>query len=489
MLLRLYVSWLLVTIWCYLASAAEMTTDGNLTFVSDSGVCETTPGVHQVSGYISITEDTFMWFWFFAARNNPDTAPLTLWLNGGPGCSSLLGIFQENGPCQVNSDESTTAINPYSWNNVSNMLYIDQPIGSGFSFGPNTTNTTDATAAQLWTAFQAMFDSNEFSRFQNRDLIFATESYGARYGSTYITYFNSQNALIDSGELTGHKIVFTRLMVSNGRHDPLTLARSYLQFAANAPGYGPLQNESTIAHMQDSFFADDGCQTRLQSCYAADGVSDSNHTCLNAYAHCQNTIYDLAIDGRDSDDLRQNTSASFPPTFYLKYIRTQEVMDAIGARNSFDQCSDDVRVAFGDAGEYGRSNLPVLAPLANNRFPILIWVGDADIKCNWLGIHDAMVTMDWYGNQQLNNTEYRNISISNKPVAAVKSVDNFTFARVYGAGHALPAFQPQAAVEIFSQFIQGKQLESIASKSGVRRLQAGILHSSFLLFMINYLLF
>lgn len=71
-------------------------TDGNLTYVKDSGICETTPGVHQVSGYINVSNGTYLvrgfsteqscsmlklsqWFWFFAARANPDTAPLTLW--------------------------------------------------------------------------------------------------------------------------------------------------------------------------------------------------------------------------------------------------------------------------------------------------------------------------------------------------------------------------------------------------------------------------
>ena len=58
------------------------------------GVCETTPGVNSYAGYVDLDADTHMFFWFFEARHNPDTAPLTLWLNGGPGSDSLIGLFQ-----------------------------------------------------------------------------------------------------------------------------------------------------------------------------------------------------------------------------------------------------------------------------------------------------------------------------------------------------------------------------------------------------------
>lgn len=60
---------------------------------SKSGVCETTPGVNSYSGYVDIDEQTHIFFWFFEARNNPDEAPITLWLEGGPGGDSLFGLF------------------------------------------------------------------------------------------------------------------------------------------------------------------------------------------------------------------------------------------------------------------------------------------------------------------------------------------------------------------------------------------------------------
>jgi carboxypeptidase C (cathepsin A) len=69
-------------------------TGSSLRFVQNSGVCETTPNVQQYSGYLSVGANMNMWFWFFEARNNSENAPTIAWFNGGPGCSSMIGLFQ-----------------------------------------------------------------------------------------------------------------------------------------------------------------------------------------------------------------------------------------------------------------------------------------------------------------------------------------------------------------------------------------------------------
>ena len=58
------------------------------------GVCETTPGVNSYSGYVDLAPNVHTFFWFFEARHDPENAPITLWLNGGPGGDSLIGLFE-----------------------------------------------------------------------------------------------------------------------------------------------------------------------------------------------------------------------------------------------------------------------------------------------------------------------------------------------------------------------------------------------------------
>jgi carboxypeptidase C (cathepsin A) len=184
-----------------------------------AGICEQDPDVKSYSGYADISEDQHIFFWFFEARNvDPSTAPLTVWINGGPGSSSMIGLFQENGPCRVGED-GVAVSNPYSWSNVSNMLFIDQPTQVGFSYSipvsaytdgfsgalvvlPNATcpdyasdwacgtysypnetltaNSTPAAAPGLWKTLQGFM--GVFPQYAREEFFFTTESYGGHYG-------------------------------------------------------------------------------------------------------------------------------------------------------------------------------------------------------------------------------------------------------------------------------------------------------------------
>jgi hypothetical protein len=100
-----------------------------------------TPGVKSYSGYIDLSAtldqpyNASLFFWFFESRVASSIAPLTLWLQGGPGLASVnQAVSGHNGPCKVRHDSNSTAPNLYSWNDVSNMLYLDQPVQTGFSY-------------------------------------------------------------------------------------------------------------------------------------------------------------------------------------------------------------------------------------------------------------------------------------------------------------------------------------------------------------------
>jgi cathepsin A (carboxypeptidase C) len=99
-------------------------------YALESDLIESLPGLdpkpkfRQYSGYLNATEGRHFFYWFFESQNNPSNDPVVLWLNGGPGCSSLLGLFTENGPFRVLPNGRTVIYDEYSWNSLANVLYI-----------------------------------------------------------------------------------------------------------------------------------------------------------------------------------------------------------------------------------------------------------------------------------------------------------------------------------------------------------------------------
>ena len=81
-----------------------------------------------------------LYFIMAESRNDPATDPLIIWLQGGPGCSSMLGLYTENGPFNFKYNKENIMdpfefeYNEFSWNNNANVMYVDQPLGTGFSF-------------------------------------------------------------------------------------------------------------------------------------------------------------------------------------------------------------------------------------------------------------------------------------------------------------------------------------------------------------------
>lgn len=118
------------------------------------GVCETTPGVNSYSGYIDIAPNVHAFFWFFESRRDPANDPITLWLNGGPGSDSLIGLFEELGPCML-SENLTSYVNEHSWSEVSNMLFLSQPVGVGFSYQDEAVGSLNAVTGGFENATEA----------------------------------------------------------------------------------------------------------------------------------------------------------------------------------------------------------------------------------------------------------------------------------------------------------------------------------------------
>ena len=135
----------------------------------------------QRTGWLDVDSKHFF-FWYFESQNDPTNDPLLLWLTGGPGGSSMLGMLQEIGPCLINEYGNGTMHNKYGWNANANLLFIDQPAGVGFSYldKDEPVPSNSFTAAADLHLFLQMFVSKVFPNLLDRPFHISGESYAVR---------------------------------------------------------------------------------------------------------------------------------------------------------------------------------------------------------------------------------------------------------------------------------------------------------------------
>uniref|UniRef100_A0A914XFD1 Carboxypeptidase n=1 Tax=Plectus sambesii TaxID=2011161 RepID=A0A914XFD1_9BILA len=169
------------------------------------------PNFKQYSGYLNASANNFLHYWLVESQDNPATDPLILWLNGGPGCSSVGGFMTENGPFHPNQDGATLYENVYSWNKKANVLYLEAPRGVGYSYQTvdNQTWSDDLTAEDNYLALKDFF-TNVFPEYATRQFFVTGESYGGVYIPT-LAWRLFQG--IQSGDIS---IKFQGVAIGNG---------------------------------------------------------------------------------------------------------------------------------------------------------------------------------------------------------------------------------------------------------------------------------
>nr|XP_058893753.1 lysosomal protective protein isoform X2 [Kogia breviceps] len=139
------------------------------------------PSFRHYSGYLRGSGSKHLHYWFVESQNDPKSSPVVLWLNGGPGCSSLDGLLTEHGPFLIQPDGATLEYNPYSWNLIANVLYLESPAGVGFSYSDDKSYATNDTEVAQ-NNFEALKDFFRlFPEYKDHELFLTGESYAGVY--------------------------------------------------------------------------------------------------------------------------------------------------------------------------------------------------------------------------------------------------------------------------------------------------------------------
>ncbi|KAI8320974.1 alpha/beta-hydrolase [Martensiomyces pterosporus] len=442
-------------------------------------ICD--PEVRQYSGYLDM-EDKHIFFWYFGSRKrlNPkfnlaaDKVPLVFWFSGGPGCSSQIANWQENGPCMYR--------NPYAWNNVADIVFIDQPVGAGFSYG-KMPSSTEASADTAWRTMQAVYsllsaDARKNNEAPISDVHIFGESYAGRYipvFSEYLLHMNDQ--ITQSADLQSRGYLHLPLRgigVGNGMFDYQLQTSSYYTMGCRS-NYPPLFSAKQCTVLKSVI--NPTCSAMMSRCYGDKGLVQSaegmrtgdcirlepeqwrlTDECAEADSYCNGALNWTTLIS--TYDVRPN--ARMVPDDYVKYLQSTQFVDTVGAASNieFTECSDAVFDIFASTtDEMSKSAKSSLEYILERNVPVLLYNGDADFICNWHGTMAVARALNWHGSDrflQSAMTEWTWPATNGG--GEYVSVDNFTFLRIYEAGHEVPFYQPQAALHMLSQFLANKKL-------------------------------
>jgi len=400
----------------------------------------------QYSGYVTVDAKAgrALFYYFAESTRNPSKKPLVLWLNGGPGCSSIgYGALEELGPFRVNPDGRTLSYNRYAWNRVANVLFLESPAGVGFSYS-NTTSDYPQTGDKLTAEESYAFLVNWFNRFpqyKSRKFYIAGESYAGFYipelASTILEHKKLSQASF---------INFKGIMVGNGLMNSETDFLGTFQYARSHALISSETYEQAISSCNNTKFDASVCSNLEIQMYNEMGNIDiysiyAPNCIVNASRNAKHQ--EAQIPGYDP--CRDN--------YVYAYLNSPDVQKAIHANltnipYSWTPCSDVL--PWTDSVS---TVLPIYRQLIASGLRILIFSGDTDarvpVTSTELSINELKLPIQtpWY--PWVNGDEVGGYTVI---------YEGLTFATVRGAGHEVPEFQPSRALTLFKYFLKGKPL-------------------------------
>lgn len=412
----------------------------------------------QDSGYIKLPNkvDDHYFFWYFEARRNPETAPLVLWLNGGPGGSSMLALLTENGPCRVRPDLSTES-NPYSWTNEANVVWLDQPTNVGFSYGPDPKDADDNgdnVAENIYWFLQGFLERHP--ELQGREFFISGESYGGHYVPAAAHFISQQNRRKPDGAVG---INLQGISIGNGCTNPVIQNAHFIDMVTNAYNIS-FVDPSEMPKLKDEAAI---CGRMMEACQSQPSL------CFDAASYCQDNVESVFMAAkRNPYDIRQPCATSDTDIIqciakdfeliapYLNSPNLRSFLHVDERVGDWQMCNFAVNSAFVNSFDVMMSTSSFVGELLDGGVCVLNYAGDADLECNWSGNLAWLQALEWNGSKDFNAAEAIDLVINEEIAGSVISSGQLTFVHVLNAGHMVPEDQPAVALEMINNFYQNQ---------------------------------
>lgn len=415
--------------------------------LGDPGTSVENLGHH--AGYYRLphSKDARMFYFFFESRNS-QSDPVVIWLTGGPGCSSELALFYENGPFKI-ANNMSLLWNDFGWDKASNLIYVDQPIGTGFSYTSDDTDIRhdeNGVSNDLYDFLQAFFKAHP--QYAKNDFFITGESYAGHYIPAFAARVHQGNKAQE-----GLPINLKGFAIGNGLTHPAIQYNAYADYA--------LDNHIIKAadHKRISKMIP-ACEQAIKQC-----GTDGKDSCLTAYFACTNIfnkIMDLAGDTNYYDIRKKcETDLCYDFSNMETFLNQKSVRQSLGVGDiDFVSCSTEVYEAM--QMDWMR-NLEVGIPaLLEDGIKLLVYAGEYDLICNWLGNSRWVHAVEWAGQKEFTAAPTVSFSVDGAEAGQLKSHGSLAFLKVHNAGHMVPMDQPKAALEMLKRWTQGTLASTVA---------------------------
>ncbi|KAG2716096.1 hypothetical protein I3760_03G108100, partial [Carya illinoinensis] len=434
----------------------------------------------QFAGFITIDEQQqrALFYYFVEAEGNPASKPLVLWLNVGPGCSSIgTGAFIEHGPFRPSGYNLVE--NEYSWNKETNMLYLESPAGVGFSYSSNKSfysYVDDEITAQDSLLFLKLWFA-KFPEYQNRDFFIAGESYTGHYVPQLAhlivqsnVKFKLKGIAIETPLLefaidfnAPNEYYWSHGLISDAVYSLLSKYCNSSLMMREAINGGFLSPACTVVDTQLSrelsqsiniyYVIGDVCeqssgQSQVETLYHP--LQSRVETLSSFHSLSYASSHQLVRQSKEDVCAQENID---------KYLNKKDVQQALHARldggPKWVLCS---KVPKYDVRDREKPTTPVVGSLVMSGIWALVYIGDQDSVVPFtgtrtlvhglameLGLETTIPYRAWFEGKQVGGwTEVYEMELP--------------FANIRGASHTAPASQPERSLTLFKGFIAGQPL-------------------------------
>jgi cathepsin A (carboxypeptidase C) len=356
----------------------------------------------------------------------------------------------ENGPCNIGSDGKITK-NEYGWNNKANVIYVDQPSGTGFSTGSASTHDEVGVAAKMYNFMQEFYKA--LPQYKGNDFYIFGESYAGHYVPAVSHYIWQQGQ--QGGDF---KVPLKGVGIGNGLTNPEEQYKWYPDMAKDG---GKSEGGTLAKGVITNFVAQAAMRAAAKRCISkisACNEGNQSSACKDAFTTCNyGELVPYQLTGMNVYDMR--IKCEKPPLCYdfsavESFLNSEETQKQLGVTKKWESCNMAVNAAM--QGDYMRNYHTLLPPMLADGIRVLIYAGDVDYICNWLGNKKWTLALEWPHKADFNAAADTPYTVDGKEAGRLRMSNGFHFMQVYQAGHMVPMDQPAAASQMLNDFISGK---------------------------------